>query len=180
VVVLDLGLPDIDGSKVLEELRSFSSVPVIVISARHDPKVITNALKLGAIDYILKPFDIQILLSSLKDILRVKDASVQIEKTLSIADSVEININEHKLMVKNRSVDLTPGEWIVMDSLISNLGRIVTVESLTEKMALIGEKRDSVVHETVHQLRNIIGDDQYFPTVILSEYGCGYRLRRAN
>jgi two-component system, OmpR family, KDP operon response regulator KdpE len=180
VVVLDLGLPDIDGSQVLEELRSFSSVPVIVISARHDPKVITNALKQGATDYILKPFDIQILLSNLKDILRVKDASVQTEKTLRIAENVELDINDHKLIVKNRSIDLTPGERIVMDSLISNIGRIVTVESLTEKMASIGEKSDSVVHETVHKLRNIIGDDQYFPTIILPEYGCGYRLKRAN
>jgi two-component system, OmpR family, KDP operon response regulator KdpE len=172
VVVLDLGLPDIDGIKVLQELRGFSKIPVLIISARHDPDVITSALNLGAQDYLLKPFPFKTLLSTIKDIYASKIKVVQTDLDL------ELNIPEREVIVKGRHEILSEAEWKVLNILINHRGRIVTTNALAQSICQDGFAGDSSVSLVIYLLRKKLGDDPGMPKIIISEYQAGYRLMR--
>ncbi len=179
VVVLDLGLPDIDGMNVLKELRGFSKIPVLIVSARHDPEVITSALDMGAQDYILKPFNFNSLLSRLKDVTALpgdvtKPATEQVTQDLTISSS------NHNIMVKGNHVELTEQEWKILVVLLDYHGRIVPTKLLCELLSEKGFVGESAVNIIIGSLRKKIGDDPYSPKIIISEYDCGYRLLRPN
>jgi two-component system, OmpR family, KDP operon response regulator KdpE len=180
VVVLDLGLPDIDGMRVLEELRRFSKTPVLIVSARHDPNVITNALDLGAQDYILKPFKFQSFFTSLKSVTTSSPAGEDLTFNLRITDELMIRGNSCQVLVKGSPVEISGDEWKILNKMIEHCGRIVTMKELTE---MLSEKRtvgESSVHLIINQLRKKLGDDPYVPKIIISEYECGYRFIRPN
>jgi two-component system, OmpR family, KDP operon response regulator KdpE len=172
IVVLDLGLPDIDGIKLLQELRGFSRIPVLIISARHDPEVITNALDLGAEDYILKPFPFKTLLSTIKDISTSRRGSNQVDPDLQFNDS------EREMIVKGKHVKLSEAEWKVLNILISHSGRIVPMKTLAKSLSADGFAGDSTVNLIIYLLRKKLGDDPYRPKIIVAEYGAGYRFMR--
>ena len=180
VVVLDLGLPDIDGMKVLEELRGFSQVPVLVVSARHDPEVITNALDLGAQDYILKPFQFQSFLTSLKDVTTPSPAKENLKNDGRLTEDLTIYSDTHKALVKGNRVELTTGEWKILNKLIEHCGRIVPVKTLAETLCEEKFVSEPTVHLMIGSLRKKLGDDPYLPRIIISEYDCGYRFIRPN
>jgi two-component system, OmpR family, KDP operon response regulator KdpE len=175
VMVLDLGLPDIDGLKVLQELRGFSQMPVLIVSARHDPAVITNALDLGAQDYILKPFKLQSFLNSLKEVCATPQTNGD-RKTGCITDDLSISQDGYQAFVKGQRVELSADEWKVLNILIEHRGRIVSVKDLTEMLSEGRFISESVAHMTINRLRNKLGDDPYIPKIIVSEYECGYRF----
>jgi two-component system, OmpR family, KDP operon response regulator KdpE len=180
VVVLDLGLPDIDGMRVLEELRRFSKTPVLIVSARHDPVVITNALDLGAQDYILKPFKFQSFFTSLKSVTALSQTGEDRSINLRITDDLTIRSNSCQVLVKGNPVEISGDEWKILNKLIEHCGRIVTLKELTE---ILSEKRtigESGVHLIISQLRKKLGDDPYVPRIIISEYECGYRFIMPN
>jgi two-component system, OmpR family, KDP operon response regulator KdpE len=176
VVVLDLGLPDIDGLKVLQELRGFSQMPVLVVSARHDPAVITNALDLGAQDYILKPFKFQSFLTSLKEVCSTPKTSGDRKTRGCITDDLSISQDGYEAFVKGKRVELRADEWKVLNTLIEHRGRIVSVKDLTEMLSEGRFISESMAHLTINQLRKKLGDDPYIPKIIVSEYECGYRF----
>jgi two-component system, OmpR family, KDP operon response regulator KdpE len=176
VVVLDLGLPDIDGMKVLKELRSFSQIPVLVVSARHDPEVITNALGQGAQDYILKPFKFQSLMSSLRDVTLKPQGSKTNKTTCQITDDIVIGASTTGVYVKGVQVELTMDEWKILNCLVERCGRIVSVKELMHILSECGFNSELAVNMTINQLRKKIGDDPYLPRIIISEYECGYRF----
>jgi two-component system, OmpR family, KDP operon response regulator KdpE len=176
VVVLDLGLPDIDGMTVLEELRKFSKTPVLIVSARHDPAVITSALGLGAQDYILKPFKFQSFLTSL---MAVTSSSQAVEdRTINwrITDDLTIRSNSCQVLVKGNQVEINEEEWKILNKLIEHSGRIVTTKELTEALSDRSVAGESSVHLIISRLRRKLGDDPYIPKIIVSEYECGYRF----
>ncbi len=178
VVVLDLGLPDIDGIKVLEELRRFSQTPVLVVSARHDPEVIINALELGAQDYILKPFKFQTFLSSLKEVSPQPPPVQGLDIPGRITEDMTICCKTREALIKGQQVKITEGEWKILHSLIEHRGRIVPVKLLAELLSGNGFANESAVHTFINQLRKKIGDDTYCPKIIISEFECGYRFIR--
>jgi two-component system, OmpR family, KDP operon response regulator KdpE len=176
LVLLDLGLPDIDGIEVLKELRKFCKTPVLVISARHDPEVIINALVLGAEDYILKPFSLQMILNRLQDFSdkpgpkKLKDEPGRITKDLSIFKESQ------RVILKGDEIQLTRDEWKILNSLVEHRGRIVTIRELVQILSQEGDAGESHVHQVVNQLVKKIGDNPDLPNIIVSEYDCGYRL----
>jgi two-component system, OmpR family, KDP operon response regulator KdpE len=174
VVVLDLGLPDIDGIKLLRELRGFSRIPVLIISARHDPEVITNALDLGAEDYILKPFPFKTLLSTLKDISTPRGAINQ------VAPDLRFNDSEREMIVKGTHIKLSEAEWKILNTLVSHSGRIVPTKTLAKILCGDGFASDSSVNLIIYLLRKKLGDDPYSPKIIIAEYGAGYRFMRTS
>ncbi len=175
VVVLDLGLPDIDGLKVLKELREFSEMPVLVVSARHDATVITNALSLGAQDYILKPFKFQSFFTSLKDVAG-PPADQDPNVCRRMTDAVTLCDKSHEAFVNDQRVELSEEEWKVLNRLIEHCGRIVPTKALAEILSSEKFVGESAVNLIINQLRKKLGDDPYIPKLIISEYECGYRF----
>jgi DNA-binding response OmpR family regulator len=176
VVVLDLGLPDIDGIKVLEELRGFSKTPVLVVSARHDPEVITSAMGLGAQDYILKPYNIHTLLSSLKFVSRDSSYFKTGERQTKISANLTISSGCRSIIRNGIEIDLVDEERMVLKYLLDKQGNIVTVRELA---AILSERTftgEAAVQLIVNRLRKKLGDDIYAPELIVFEYECGYRF----
>jgi two-component system, OmpR family, KDP operon response regulator KdpE len=171
VVLLDLGLPDVDGIKVLQELRGFSNTPVLIISARHDPDVIANALNLGAQDYILKPFAFKTLLRSLKEVSNpeASDCKSQITGDILLG-------HDHDVIIKGAQVKLSESEWKILNVLLNNCGRIVSVKALANSLAESSFASESSVNLIIDLLRKKIGDDPQNSKIIVSEYECGFRL----
>jgi DNA-binding response OmpR family regulator len=176
VVVLDLGLPDIDGFEVLKKLRTFSQTPVLIVSGRHDPEIITNALKEGAQDFILKPFNTQVFIRSLKDLCDISKPKQSDFPTTKITEYFSVNCETHEAQFNGEIVVLDTGEWQVLDCLIDHWGRLVPLKTLGEIISSTETERVQLVHQTVNRLRKKLGDDIYRSKIILSEFGCGYRL----
>jgi|WetSurMetagenome_2_1015567.scaffolds.fasta_scaffold240859_2 DNA-binding response OmpR family regulator len=178
LVLLDLGLPDIDGMEVLKELRKFSKTPILVVSARHDPEVITNALTLGAEDYILKPFSLHTFLTYLKG-FSTPDSSVPFSEDQSrITQDLIISRKNRRATLKGHEIVLTQAEWTVLDSLLAHYGRIVTIRDLVQLISQNSDLDESSVHQIVNQLRKKLGDNPDLPNLIVSEYNCGYRFMK--
>jgi DNA-binding response OmpR family regulator len=179
VVVLDLGLPDIDGIEVLEELRRFSQTPVLVVSARHDPAVINQALGLGAQDYILKPFNYQSFLSSLHEVTTQPRSQDIQEKVRCISEDLALFTNTREVFVKGNRVELTRDEWDILNKLIEHCSRIVPVKVLAETISRGKFAGEFPVHLIINRLRKKLGEDPCFPRIIVSEYEYGYRFCRS-
>lgn len=175
-VLLDLGLPDLDGIEVLGRIREWSPVPVLVLTARDAEAQKIAALDAGADDYVTKPFGVGELLARLRAALRHR---LQREGTPPVfrAGAVTVDLARRIVTVADAEVKLSPKEYDLLRALVRNAGRV-----LTHQMLLKEVWGPAHVHDTpylrvyVRQLRQKLGDDAAAPTLILSEPGVGYRL----
>ncbi|HVM83680.1 MAG TPA: response regulator [Candidatus Binatia bacterium] len=175
VVVLDLGLPDMDGKAVIKALRDWSEVPIIVLSARAREAEKVEALDLGADDYVNKPFGIGELLARLRAALRHRMRR-QGETPLVKAGDLRIDIARHKVMRNEAEIHLTPKEFELLKVLAQNAGKVVTHRQLLEDVwgpAHLGDT--AYLRVFVGQLRRKIDTDG--PSLIENAAGVGYRLR---
>lgn len=175
-VLLDLGLPDLDGLEVLARIRATSEVPVIVLSARSDVSEKVAALDLGAVDYVTKPFDADELLARLRVVLRASHAARGVQDVLQHGP-VRMDTARHEVTLAGRPVALTPKEFAVLKALVEGDGRILTHAALLE--AVWGRAhRENVeyLRVVVRALRLKLEDDPATPTLIRNEPGIGYRL----
>jgi len=175
VVVLDLGLPDMDGKAVIKALRDWSEVPIIVLSARAREAEKVEALDLGADDYVNKPFGIGELLARLRAALRHRMRR-QGETPLVKAGDLRIDIARHKVMRNEVEIRLTPKEFELLKVLAQNAGKVVTHRQLLEDVwgpAHLGDT--AYLRVFVGQLRRKI--DTEGPSLIENAAGVGYRLR---
>ncbi|MCL0060364.1 response regulator transcription factor [Dehalococcoidia bacterium] len=179
VVILDLGLPDIDGIRVLEQIRRFSDVPVLIVSARDTQDSIVKGLELGAEDYIVKPFDYRDLLDRLDNVIRrsqmprSRAGEVQIKGV-----GLEIDLGARRVSVAGNPVELTPIEWSLLTHLVENEGGMVPLQRLVREVWRGNSIDSSTMRSTVSRLRTKLGDDPHAPRIILSEHGVGYRFVR--
>lgn len=180
VVLLDLGLPDADGLDCLAELREWSAVPVIVISARgrEDDKV--AALDGGADDYLTKPFGIDELLARLRVALRhARGALAPVYPVISLP-GLQIDFARHEVQVDGREVRLTPTEFKILALLARHAGKVLTHRQILAEVwgpGHAGEQHNVRVH--VALLRKKIEADPTRPRRLMTETGVGYRLREA-
>ena len=180
VVILDLGLPDIDGIEVLREIRQFSNVPVIILTARTEDSAVVRGLELGADDYVTKPFDSMVLLARVKSVLG-RTGMPQLRGTQSrvSADGLVIDLAARQVTVNDTPIALTATEWTLLSELTRNEGRVVTRERLAER--LWGESTldiSSTIRSYVARLRIKLGDNSQSPKIIVTERGTGYRFVR--
>ncbi len=172
VIILDLGLPDIDGIDVMKKIRERNQIPIIIVSVRGQEKEKIEALDAGADDYLTKPFSAEELFARLRAVIRrwIPKDKDQIFKS----GDLTADITRRKITVKGQPVHLTPTEYDVLKVLIFNAGKVVTQQQLFREIWDRSEGKDGLDHllrVTISKLRNKIE-----PLYILTEPGVGYRF----
>jgi two-component system KDP operon response regulator KdpE len=176
IVVLDLGLPDMDGTAVLRELRRWSTAPVLVLSARHGSSDKVDALDAGADDYITKPFGLEELLARLRALLRRAPEATE----PSTVDTPEFSVDLGRRMVTRNGepVRLTPTEWSILELLVRNPGKLITQQQILASVwGPAYEKEANYLRVYMAQLRRKLEADTGNPRHLLTEAGIGYRFR---
>jgi len=173
-VILDLGLPGISGVDVLRELRGWSSVPVIVLSARHGSNDKVEALDVGADDYVTKPFGIDELLARLR--AAVRRASATEPSTLELG-ALRIDLPARQVWRDAEEIRLTPTEWGLLTSLVTRPGRLVPQRQLLQEVwGPVYETETNYLRVYMANLRRKLEDDPSRPRHLLTEPGMGYRF----
>jgi two-component system, OmpR family, KDP operon response regulator KdpE len=176
LVVLDLGLPDIDGKEVLREARSFYSAPIIVLSARDREAEKIEALDLGADDYVEKPFAIGELLARLRTALRHRNGGA-IETKFVEAGGVSVDLAKRRVVKNGATVKLTPREYDLLSVLARHAGRVLTHGQILTAVWGPAHKEDTqYLRVFIGQLRAKLEDDPALPRLIRTESGIGYRF----
>jgi two-component system KDP operon response regulator KdpE len=177
VVILDLGLPDMDGTEVIEGLRGWSRAPIIVLSARQAQGDKVVALDVGADDYMTKPFGMDELLARLRAALRRGGTDDSAPVVETAAFTVDLALKEAR--VDGEPVHLTPTEWHVLEVLIRNEGRLVPrTQLLQEVWGPAYETETNYLRVYMAQLRRKLEPDPAHPRHLLTEPGMGYRFAR--
>ncbi len=176
LVILDLGLPDIDGQQVIARIREWSDVPIIVLSVRTKDSEKVFALDNGANDYVVKPFSIDELLARVRAALRARLQGFAQSAEVVVGELV-VDVPRHKVSVAGQDVKLTRKEFELLKMLAQNAGRIVTHRQILKEVW--GPAHVEDVHYLriyIGHLRQKLGDDPANPQFIESEPGVGYRL----
>ncbi|MCF4167720.1 response regulator [Zavarzinia compransoris] len=178
LVLLDLGLPDRDGIEVLRELRAWSAVPVVILSARGDEAGKVKALDLGADDYVTKPFGTGELLARLRAALRHRAQSAP--APVFESEGLRIDAAARIATVNGRTVRLSRREWDVLRVLAMDAGRVLTHRQILHKVwGPAQEGQTQYLWVYIGHLRDKLEPDPSRPRFILTEPGIGYRLVRA-
>ncbi len=180
VVILDIGLPDVDGYQILKEIRRFSDVPVLMLTVRSEDTDIARGLELGADDYITKPFSHIELIARVQAVLRrAQGLPVTDEERPFISGKLSVDFNRNEVMLDGNLIKLTSTERKLLYHLIRNEGRILSHESLLTKVwgDSYVDARDLLrVH--IQHLRQKLEDNIESPNVIVTEHGIGYKFIR--
>lgn len=177
VVILDLGLPDMDGLEVIKQIRSFSDMPIIVVSARDQDKEKIEALDAGADDYLTKPFSINELLARLRVILRRSTKNNDIVQESFKVGDLEINLDKHSLLLKGEEIHLTRMEFKILTLLIKNSGKVLTHSYiLKEVWGSYLESDAQTLRVFMANIRRKLEKDPTNPRYIITEVGIGYRF----
>ena len=176
LVILDLGLPDADGKTVIETIRAFSSVPIIVLSARDQEIEKIAALDLGANDYVEKPFGIGELLARIRVALRLGDAAPTAQPSRQFGP-ITLDTEHRRVLVNSATVHLTPKEFDVFELLATNANKVVNHhQALTQIWGPAHRDDVQYLRVVIAQLRLKLEADPKVPRHLLSEPGVGYRL----
>lgn len=178
IVLLDIGLPDIDGFEVLRQIRAFSDVPVVMLTAHDDSMDKVKGLELGADDYVTKPFNHLELMARVKAVLRRLDMPAPASRAPSFrAGDLEIDFARQEARLKGERIDLTPTEYKLLYHLVRNAGHILPHGTLLAKM-WGREYVDEVdyIRVYIRRLRDKLGDSPEHPRFIRTERGLGYRF----
>lgn len=177
LVVLDLGLPDIDGTEVIRRLRAWSHVPVIVLSVRDGQEEKVTAFDLGADDYVTKPFGIDELLARMRAVTRRARGDDDGPSTLTF-NELEIDLDLDLVTIAGVPLRLTPIEYRLLLALASNPGKLLTHRWLLQRVWGPGYSSESqYLRVFIRQLRRKLGDEAGRPRFILTEPGLGYRWK---
>jgi two-component system KDP operon response regulator KdpE len=177
LVLLDLGLPGLDGTDVIAGLRGWSSVPIVVLSARGAQRSKVEALDAGADDYVTKPFGIDELLARMRSALRRAQPST----TGRMVSTPDFTIDLHRTVVSRpdgTEVRLTPVEWQIVDELVHHADRLVTQRQLLERIwGPHGGSDSGVLRVHLTHIRQKLEPEPSRPRYFLTEPGMGYRFR---
>jgi DNA-binding response OmpR family regulator len=178
LVLLDVGLPDLDGYEVLRQIRAFSDVPVVMLTARDDTLDLVKGLELGADDYVTKPFNHLELLARVKAVLRRLDMPAPAARVPSFhSGELEMDFARQEVRLAGQRVELTPPEYKLLYHFVRNAGYVLTHGTLLAKV-WGREYVDEVDYLRVYvrRLREKLGDDPEHPRYIRTERGLGYRF----
>jgi two-component system KDP operon response regulator KdpE len=176
LVVLDLGLPDMDGHEVLHELRSWTHVPVIVLSVRASETEKVRALDGGANDYVTKPFGIQELMARVRGLLRERGAA---EDSPPLFDDghLRVDLARRRVALDGEALRLTRKEFALLETLVRNAGRVVTQQQLLREIWGPSHVEDThYLRILAARIRQKLRDDPASPRYLQTEPGVGYRF----
>ena len=179
IVLLDLGLPDMDGIEVVKSIREWSQIPILVISARGQEDAKVQALDGGADDYLTKPFGASELLARIRVALRhaamTRDTSTSVVK---IGDDIAIDLVKRVVIRKGEEIHLTPIEYKLLVTLVKHAGMVLTHRHLLEQVWGPGHsERVEYLRVYMTQLRHKLEDEPAQPKFLRTELGVGYRLK---
>lgn len=176
LILLDLGLPDIDGTEVLKQIRSSSDIPIIIISARGQEKEKVYALDLGADDYITKPFNIEELFARIRVALRRYKPQDMRTNDFKLGGLL-VNFEKRKVYVNDNEIHLTPIEYKMLVLLIQNQGKVLTHRFIQQEIWGSPTTDDyQSLRVFMSNIRRKIEEDTSEPRFIKTEVGVGYRL----
>jgi DNA-binding response OmpR family regulator len=178
IVLLDVGLPDQDGFAVLRELRTFSDVPIMMLTARDEPMDKVKGLELGADDYVTKPFNHLELMARVRALLRRMDMSAPASRAPSFrSGDLEVDFAAQAVRLRGEEVHLTPTEYKLLYHLVRNAGHVLQHGTLMAKVwghEYIDET--DYIRVYIRRLRDKLGDDPDHPRYIQTERRLGYRF----
>jgi two-component system KDP operon response regulator KdpE len=177
LIVLDLDLPDLHGGEVLERVRSWSNVPIIILSVESSEEQKVRLLKLGADDYVVKPFGMAELLARSEAALRRYFKS-STESSVVVAGPLSVDLVTRSVTLDNQQIRLTRKEYRLMHILATHVGLVVTHDQLLKEI-WTGNQRDNIqyLRILVRKLRQKIETDPNDPRLLITESGVGYRLQ---
>jgi len=176
IIILDLGLPDIDGIEVTRRLREWSQTPIIILSVREAEKDKIAALDAGADDYLTKPFGTGELMARIRVALR-RVTNGPDEPILQI-DNLKMDLSRRLVMVDDQPVSLTPTEYDILRLLLQNAGKVLTHHQLLRQVwGTAYESEMHILRVNISNLRRKIEPDPSRPHYLLTEPGVGYRIR---
>jgi two-component system, OmpR family, KDP operon response regulator KdpE len=176
VVILDLVMPEMSGLEVCRRIREFSSVPIIVLSAKGSEGDKVAALDLGADDYVTKPFGMDELMARVRAVLRRLSSSETDQRVLTVG-AIYIDTDERRVVVAGKEIRLTPKEFEVLKYLVRNAGKVVTHQALLQSVwGWQSTDQIEYLRVAINQLRRKIEPDASHPRYILTEPWVGYRF----
>jgi two-component system, OmpR family, KDP operon response regulator KdpE len=177
LVILDLGLPDIDGHEVLQKLRQWLKAPIVILSARNQEAQKVAALDYGADDYLTKPFTPGELLARIRVALRHRETAAGAESPVFEIDQLKVDRAARRVFVRGDEVHLTPIEYSLLNILIRNAGKVSTHRQLLTEVWGPDQAQDThYLRVFMAGLRRKIEDDSAQPRYLLTEQGVGYRF----
>jgi two-component system KDP operon response regulator KdpE len=178
IVLLDLGLPDMDGVEVAKRLREFTKAPIIVLSARGQERDKVDALDAGADDYVTKPFGLPELLARMRVARRhLQGRADERAQPVFVSGDLSVNFDAHRVTVAGEEVHLTPIEYKLLVGLARNAGRVMTHQQLLKQgWGAKYATQTQYLHVYMGHLRAKIEADPTRPKVLITEPGVGYRL----
>ncbi len=175
LVILDLGLPDMDGVEVTRRLREWSQVPVIILSVRDQEVDKIAALDAGADDYLTKPFGVGELLARIRTVLRRQTVN-SAEPVFKVSNLV-VDLANRLVMLEDKEVQLTPTEYDILRALVMNAGKVITNRQILRQVWGEGYDDLHILRVNISNLRHKLEPDPSRPTYIHTEPGVGYRLK---
>ncbi|HXY74171.1 MAG TPA: response regulator [Dehalococcoidales bacterium] len=175
VIILDLGLPDIDGVEVTKRLRIWTKTPIIILSVRGSESDKIAALDAGADDYLTKPFGIGELLARLRAAIR---RTIQSDEPVLTNGQLKVDLASHRVTIADQEVKLTPNEFGILKVLIMNAGKVLTHNKLLKEVWGLSYQTEShLLQVNISNLRRKIEPEPERPIYIITEPGVGYRLK---
>jgi two-component system KDP operon response regulator KdpE len=180
VIILDLGLPDIDGIDAIRQLREWSKTPIVVLSVRSDAQEKVRALDAGANDYVTKPFNITELMARLRVMLRTGPDSKDAGEPVYRNGPLEVDLVKRLVRREGAELHLSRKEYDLLRLLVSHVGRVLTHDQILREIWGADHAEDiHYLRVLVGSLRQKLGDDPARPRYIATEQGVGYRLLEA-
>jgi two-component system, OmpR family, KDP operon response regulator KdpE len=179
LILLDLGLPDLEGSEVIRQVREWTATPIIVLSARDQEQVKVAALDLGADDYVTKPFGVNELLARMRAALRhaSRSAADVGEQVFTLGD-LKVDLGRRQVFVSAKEIHLTPIEYKLLTTLIRYAGKVMTHRQLLKEVwGPLHVDEGHYLRVYMRQLRNKLEKNPAHPRYLVTELGVGYRLR---
>ena len=176
LIVLDLGLPDMDGKQVVKTLREWTQVPIVILTVRSEDSEITDALNYGADDYITKPFNADVLLARINANLR-KKAIREVGEPNIVNGPIRMDLVRHEVFIDDERVPFTPKEYDLLRYFLVNKGKMLTHKQLLKEVWGAAHVEDTqYLRVYIGQVREKLAVKQNLDKIIVSETGVGYRM----
>ena len=178
IIILDLGLPDMDGFEVIKTVRQWTHIPILVLSARGREQDKVSALELGADDYLTKPFGAGELLARLNVMRRHTRNAINSGSPIFLNGDIRIDLDTREVWLGSKPIDLTPTEYKMLCLLAKHVGKVVTYQQLLREVwGKNAEENNHYLRIYAQHLRRKLADDPMQPKYIVTEAGIGYRMK---